>query len=77
MSQRGTTIVRGHALRDEGAPYDEHGRPRQTADGGVQHGGTGHALCECGQLSPLLASDRERKSWHRGHKAEIRDAVAV
>lgn len=66
--------VPGHALKDAGAAYGRlHCKeivclamgPRRIAQGGG-----GHAICECGERSPHLESNRERRSWHREHKAE-------
>jgi hypothetical protein len=31
--------------------------------------GTGHAVCQCGALSPHLHYGSERRWWHRRHKA--------
>ena len=35
-------------------------------------GGTGRAKCRCGALSDILHSSKERKAWHREHKAGVR-----
>jgi hypothetical protein len=69
-SRRGQTLVRGHALRCEGAGFvvNELGTPLRA------RGSQGRALCECGVLSPILTSGGERKRWHAAHKAGVRDA---
>ena len=33
--------------------------------------GRGHAVCRCGALSPHLDSGRQRRRWHRRHKARV------
>lgn len=33
--------------------------------------GAGHAVCECGALSPHLFYGSERRWWHRRHKARV------
>ncbi len=72
-----STRLAGHALWSEGWPVEAtpgHGegwRPgRRSAD-------VGRALCECGEMSPVLDSVNERKRWHREiHKPEIRARAA-
>jgi hypothetical protein len=72
MSNRGKTLLRGHALREEGRPFTAHGTALFSGDTRFKPG-EGHGLCECGAVSPILASDRQRKAWHAQHK----QAVAV
>jgi hypothetical protein len=56
--------MRGHGLVAEGAAF--------RADGSRVYwnsvSGTGHAVCACGAMSPVLASAAQRKRWHRHHK---------
>lgn len=33
--------------------------------------GIGHAVCRCGVLSPHLTAAKDRKAWHREHKARV------
>lgn len=33
--------------------------------------GAGHAVCECGAVSPHLHYGSERRWWHRRHKARV------
>ena len=64
------TNLRGHALRGEGMghkPGDED-EPWVT----IWRGWTGVGLCECGEVSPVLESNADRKRWHIAHKDEIR-----
>ena len=82
-SNVGQTLLKGHALRREGAAFS---RPRCTLhecfehrkhhpdDDQPQHmqAGAGHALCECGEQSEHLNSKGQRKRWHTAHKDEIR-----
>lgn len=63
------TKVRGHALLQEGAPFNADGRTANPAGG---TGGYGQARCECGATSGTLSSGSERRAWHREHKALIR-----
>lgn len=67
MSEIGKTLVSGHTLRYEGAPFDDEGR-RATA---FSTGGRGRAKCSCGELSPVLDSGYQRKRWHREHKKAV------
>lgn len=53
----------GHALQRGGWPYViEDGKWVESSDF------DGHARCECGEWSPRLPSDRQRKKWHKAHK---------
>lgn len=66
-SLRGKTLVKGHSLLDEGAPFDQRGTRRDPD----ARGGLGYAKCSCGAMSPYLHSDRQRKAWHRDvHKPQ-------
>lgn len=65
-TMKGKTLLKGHALRSEGAAYDDRGKP-------MRHDtGVGRAKCECGELSEHLPSRGQRKAWHRRHKDAIR-----
>lgn len=64
MSGPRSNRVRGHALRDEGMPFEK----------GVRlpvYGSLGYGRYECGAESPLLDTTAARKRWHRQHKAEL------
>lgn len=63
--------VSGHALRHEGAPYDELGNLIRRGWYYTSTDGPGRALCECGTLSPEFSSRRRRRIWHRAHKQAI------
>ena len=58
------TRVKGHALKADGAAFNEMGErlyPRTTS-------GTGSARCECRELSPEYGTRKERVDWHKAHK---------
>lgn len=57
----------GHTLYKEGWPCDSQGQPLR-----IKWEGIGKAKCSCGELSPVLDSDRQRRQWHRDHKNQIR-----
>jgi len=61
--------VAGHALRREGAAFDERGR--LLSRGLYNQANSGHAKCECGALSEDLPSTAARKRWHAEHKASL------
>lgn len=74
----------GHALRSSGEPYlavDCVTNRCSTNVGGTTHQengvgyasvrGAGHAVCECGVLSPHLHYGSDRRWWHRRHKARV------
>jgi hypothetical protein len=69
------TRVKGHALRNEGAPFvvSETGDVVRVSAYTYVMGtaGYGRALCECGAVSPLVDSAGQRQRWHRAHKAEV------
>jgi hypothetical protein len=62
------TNLPGHALRSEGAAYE---RGDETAWVKVRSSWTGVALCECGETSLVLESNRKRKAWHGQHKQAV------
>lgn len=80
-----TVVVRiaGHALRAGGQgflPVDCYtgrcatnlrGTTHEANRTGESVGGPGHGLCSCGALSPHLANGRQRRRWHRRHKARV------
>lgn len=66
-------LVPGHTLAHEGAAHDENGEVLVGHTGYVFRGGSGRAKCSCGELSPPMTSTAQRRGWHRGHKASIRD----
>lgn len=49
----------GHTTRQENSPTVFSVR------------GHGHAVCECGTLSPHETSGAARRRWHRRHKARV------
>ena len=58
------TRVKGHALKADGAAFNEMGErlyPKTTS-------GTGSARCECRELSPEYGTRKERVDWHKAHK---------
>ena len=64
MSNVGKTLLRGHALRDEG-------RPHYTAEGVFRWKG-GHAKCECGLIFPAGLTQAAVQRFHREHKDSLR-----
>lgn len=60
------TAIKGHALKADGAAFDENGTRIDPATAG----GDGSALCQCGALSPIAISRKARIGWHREHKAD-------
>ena len=63
----------GHALWSEGWPVEATPGRGQGWQAGLWRNGEGRALCECGEMSPVLESARVRKRWHRDvHKPEVR-----
>lgn len=60
MTALDDVVVDAHDLDDEGAPVvqDPGALPWQ-----------GRARCSCGDLSPVYASDIDRRVWHRRHAA--------
>lgn len=60
----GTTHVSGHSLKGGGAPYRADGTQ-------ITYEWIGNGLCDCGALSGLLDTNRERKRWHLQHKLTI------
>lgn len=64
MSQVGKTLLRGHALRNEG-------RRRYDASGLYDWHGD-YAMCECGLLSQPGITQTAAKRWHREHKDSLR-----
>lgn len=76
------TGLTGHRLADDGAGHRSRGACLYApCDSGVYPGARmrgfdgqtfgGHAQCQCGQESPHLFSNRERRGWHRQHKATL------
>lgn len=66
-------LVKGHTLVYEGAPHDEERRVL-TVGGWIRRGWSGRALCSCGELSEVLPSSVQRRTWHRAHKEAVLDA---
>ena len=66
-------VVKGHSLTDKGAAFRLPGCPEVAcvATSRRRLVGSGHGWCSCGELSPHLTSNRERRSWHRAHKSQI------
>jgi hypothetical protein len=70
-----TTRLRGHGLFAEGKPFRVVGDVRGEWIA-VAVGRTGRGRCSCGERSPILESDAERKRWHREHKQQVREQEA-
>ena len=58
------TRVKGHALKADGAAFNEMGERLYTKT----TSGTGSARCECRELSPEYETRKERVDWHKAHK---------
>lgn len=77
MSQRGKTLLKGHALIGEGCDVQAYGRTGliakwdRSSDRSLAQGG-----CTCGALSPAGLSKRGRQRWHREHKDALRTEAA-
>ena len=74
-----STRLAGHSLWSEGWPVEAtpgHGVGWRSMS---HRSGAGRALCECGEMSPVLDSVNKRKRWHKEvHKPEVimrRDAA--
>lgn len=71
-----STRLPGHGLQSEGKPYERGGDEQDpwVRVGFGPHPGShiGVALCSCGEASPVLESDGQRKRWHREHKNQVR-----
>jgi hypothetical protein len=68
------TNLPGHALRSEGAAYERNRDGDLARVHWNRTGGTGMAVCECGETSLVLESNRKRKAWHGRHKDQVRGA---
>jgi len=67
-----STRLPGHALWSEGWPVETDPRSNAGWRPLNHRSGPGRALCECGEMSPVLGSANERKRWHRDtHKPAI------
>lgn len=65
----------GHALRRQGAAFNEHGKLINLFDGIHTYcGGEGRGMCSCGVLSEVLPSSYARRKWHWKHKQEVHNA---
>lgn len=62
--------VAGHGLRGEGAGHDANGKRIWPPDRALAHG-----KCECGELSPPVLTNAQRKRWHKWHKQQIQAAA--
>lgn len=73
ITRRGQTLLRGHALRNEGRPFvHERNLRGEYVLQRVFGGSFGRAACECGAASPLYYTTAARKQWHREHKETVR-----
>jgi len=61
----------GHALFNEGAPFDNNGRRIWPGNDPYPQG---RGQCECGEKSAVEVSAAARKRWHREHKQAVRNA---
>ena len=67
-TMKGKTLVTGHTLLFEGAPFDARGQ-RCPLNMRV-----GYGKCSCGELGPTLEeSTKARQRWHKEHKDLIRE----
>lgn len=57
----------GHGLVAEGRVW-------VVGSGRAPQNGEGRGVCGCGAESPMLGSTRQRRQWHREHKADIHSA---
>ena len=67
-----STRLAGHGLWSEGWPVEKtpgHGPGWRSL---TRRAGPGRALCECGEMSPVLDSANKRKRWHKEHKEQAR-----
>lgn len=84
-SNIGQTLLKGHALRSEGAAFYrpactkldcfEHRKHCSSTGPQRMEAGGGHALCECGEQSEHLNSKGQRKRWHAEHKDAVRSQL--
>lgn len=56
----------GRTLPNEGRVYDPYGYRLSEAA----------ARCSCGEESPVLPNDAQRRKWHANHKQALRDREA-
>lgn len=67
--------VPGHAQVAAGAAHGKKGCREVVClamgDRRIAQGGGGHGVCECGERSPHVLSNRERRTWHREHKTGV------
>ena len=75
MPERRNTRLAGHGLRSEGDAY-EPGGEEQDAWIKVWGSWTGVGVCSCGETSPVLASNGQRKRWHAEHKQAVREQLS-
>jgi hypothetical protein len=70
MTAMRRTNLPGHALTGEGVAHEKRrdGRWQSTTSR------LGVGLCECGETSPELTSNNQRKAWHAQHKDAVRGA---
>jgi hypothetical protein len=57
-TMKGKTLLKGHALFNEGIRFGESK--------------IGPANCECGAQSENLPNTSQRQNWHRAHKESIK-----
>jgi hypothetical protein len=65
--------VPGHALRGEGAAHNADGKRIWPP----VKGQLGHGRCQCGELSPAVLTNAQRKRWHADHKKQIQFGRAL
>jgi hypothetical protein len=70
-TQKGKTLLKGHALMSEGHPTSRHtdlnGTPYYLYDSRSKV-----AHCSCGAASPEGLSIKGNQRWHREHKDALR-----
>ena len=72
-----STRLSGHALWSEGWPVEATPGHSPGWRSLSHRSDAGRALCECGEMSPVLDSVNKRKRWHREvHKEQVRNEPA-
>lgn len=66
LRMKRSTRLAGHTLPNEGRVYDPYGYRLSEAA----------ARCSCGEESPVLPNDAQRRKWHANHKQALRDREA-
>ncbi len=68
LTQRGKTLLKGHALFGEGSrAFTAEGRLVGSWSYNAERGG-----CQCGAVAPAGLSVSATRKWHREHKDALR-----